>query len=86
MTVTVPDDLAQTIASLMQSGGYRSTDDVLRAAVQMLEKDQERRENVEALRKSLQESVDQIAQGKVHDGEEVFAEVLRELGDDSEAA
>lgn len=82
MTVTVPDDVAKMIAAQVESGAYGSTDDVLRAAVHVLERDAERRKKVDELRKSIQESTDQIASGQFYDGEEVFAEVLRELGDD----
>lgn len=82
MTVTVPDDVEKMIAALIESGAYQSTDDVLRAAVRVLDQDAERRRKTDDLRKSLQESVDQIARGQVHDGEAVFAEVLRDLGDE----
>jgi putative addiction module CopG family antidote len=82
MTVTVPDDVEKMIAALIESGAYQSTDDVLRAAVKVLDQDANRRRKVDELRKSLQESTEQFARGQVHDGEEVFAEVLRDLGDD----
>ena len=82
MTVTVPDDVEKMIVALIESGAYQSTDDVLRAAVRVLDQDADRRRKVDKLRRSLQESTEQIARGQVHDGEAVFAEVLRDLGDD----
>jgi antitoxin ParD1/3/4 len=86
MTVTVPADVASFLSAQVESGAYRSTDDALRAAVQILERDTERRRRHDQLRKSLQESVEQIARGEVYDGEEVFDEILRELGDEEVGA
>ena len=84
MTVSLPPDVASILASQVAAGTYASTDDALRAAATLLEREAERRLKVEKLRQSLQESIDQADRGELLDGDEVFDEILRELDEASE--
>jgi len=84
MTFSLPPDVAKILASQVAAGTYASTDDALRAAACLLERQAEHRLKVEKLRQSLQESIDQADRGELLDGDEVFDEVLKELNEASE--
>jgi antitoxin ParD1/3/4 len=85
MTISLPPDVAKILASQVAAGTYASTDDALRAAAYLLERQAEHRIKVEKLRQSLQESIDQADRGELLDGDEVFDEVLRELTEASKS-
>ena len=82
MTINVPTDIAGQLASHVASGEYASTEDALRAAVKLLGEEKDRQRKLEEFKRSLREAEEQIERGECRDGEEVFAELLRELGDD----
>ena len=82
MTVNLPMDVAGELASHVASGAYASTEDALRAAVKLLGEQKDRQQKLEEFKRSLREADEAIERGEFYDGEEVFAEILRELGED----
>ena len=87
MTIQLPTDVAGQLAAHVASGEYATTEDALRAAVNLLGKEKDRQRKLEEFKRSLREADEAIERGEFYDGEEVFAEVLRELGaDDAEAS
>lgn len=80
MTLELEPDLVKAIDELIRSSGYRSPEDVVRAAILLLKsQDRERREEFDRLRAQIQIGIDQIERGEVHDADEVFAELLEGL-------
>jgi Arc/MetJ-type ribon-helix-helix transcriptional regulator len=82
MTINLPTDIAGQLATHVASGEYASTEEALRAAVQLLGEEKERQRKLEEFKRSLREAEEQFERGECRDGEEVFAELLRELGDE----
>lgn len=66
MDVPIPAELEQFVHDSVQSGSYRDTAAVISEALRLLA----RREH---LRREVNAGVEQLAQGKGIDGEEVFA-------------
>jgi Arc/MetJ-type ribon-helix-helix transcriptional regulator len=80
--MNLPTDVAGVLASHVAAGDYASAEDALRAAVKLLGGEKDRQRKLEELKRSLREADEAIERGEFYDGEEVFAEVLRELRDE----
>jgi putative addiction module CopG family antidote len=74
------DPGSEAILSRLVAGGeYSSTSEAVAAAVQLLEAEVHRRRKHAELRDLIGEGVQSANLGELYDGEEVFAEILREL-------
>ena len=69
MTVNLPSDVAALVSARVQSGDFGSPEDVLRAAVQSLERERERSRQEAKLKSMLEAAVCQIEKGEIVDGD-----------------
>lgn len=80
MPLSLSPETEKLVESKMRDGGYRSADDVVRAALATLDQMNRAREFAPGeVDRLLAEADAEIERGDVLDGEEVFRE-LRELG------
>jgi putative addiction module CopG family antidote len=79
MTINVPPDVATFVNSQVASGVFRSPDEVLRAAVESLQRDAKRQEAEHAFRQSLVESAAEIERGEFQECDHAFDDVEVEL-------
>ena len=86
MSVNLPADLESFVVAEVASGAFASSDDVLRAAVELLRRENERRKQQDDLRRSLQASIAEADRGELIDVDEAFDEAERELFGGREAA
>jgi antitoxin ParD1/3/4 len=85
MTIELEPDLDKAIDDLIATGGYHSRQEVIREAIELLKsREPARQEAMARLRREIQIGLDQIARGELHDAEEVFEELLRDLPDPDE--
>jgi antitoxin ParD1/3/4 len=73
MSISVPADLEETIREKVESGQYDDPSDVIRAAMRLLEK---RDQRLQELRTSIEEGIAAIERGE---GIELTAEVWEEI-------
>lgn len=86
MDVALSPELERLIQELVASRRYSSASEVVREALRLLqERDQLRDLRRAELRKKIAEGVASAEAGRLHDGEQVFEELLEGL-DDEEAA
>jgi putative addiction module CopG family antidote len=85
MSINLPADLESFIAAEVASGAFPSPDDVLRAAVELLRRENERCRQKDALRQSLQAAIAEADRGELVDVDEAFDEAERELFGGKEA-
>jgi antitoxin ParD1/3/4 len=76
MTLSITSEIEQRITIQLNSGRYQSADEVILAALELLE---QREQKLVELRKQIDIGAEQIAQGKVTDGEVVFDRLLNRL-------
>lgn len=76
MTLSITSEIEQRITIQLNSGRYQSADEVILAALELLE---QREQRLVELRKQIDIGAEQIAQGKVTDGEVVFEHLLNRL-------
>lgn len=69
MNISLKPEHEQFIQAQIQSGQYRSAEELLDAAIALL---QQRAQRLEALRQQIAVGSEQIARGQVTDGELVF--------------
>jgi len=79
MTVNLPSDVAALVDARVQSGDFGSPEEVLRAAVQSLERETERSRQEAKLRSMLEAAVKQVENGETVDGDQAFDEIEMEL-------
>ncbi|MBD2360506.1 type II toxin-antitoxin system ParD family antitoxin [Anabaena minutissima FACHB-250] len=83
MYIQITPELEQFIQAQLASGRFASADDVVNEAFKLL---QEREQKIKKLREEISLGTEQIATGKVTDGELVFArlqEKIRQITEDS---
>lgn len=79
MSIELPEDLQQVVDRKVKSGAYRSAEEVMREALYLLiEHDAREERKLEALRRDIQEGLDDIERGAIHSWEEVERE-MREI-------
>lgn len=71
-------DIVSIVDEVMETGHYASRDDVLRAGVKLVQERERKRAELAAL---LQEGLDDIKAGRIHDLEDVFRELDEELAE-----
>ena len=76
MTLSITSEIEQRITIQLNSGRYQSADEVILAALELLE---QREQKLVELRKQIDIGAAQITQGKVTDGEIVFDRLLNRL-------
>ena len=90
MEVSLTPELERWIAERVAAGEFESATAAVREGLLLLQKEEERRIKLEALRRDVDVSIEQLDRGEGVDGEEVFEEALRWIAaqreDASEAA
>jgi len=79
MTVNLPADVAALVDARVRSGDFKSPEEVLRAAVQSLEKEAERGRQETKLKSMINAAVQQVENGETVDVDQAFDEVEMEL-------
>ena len=69
MTLSITSEIEKRITTQLHSGRYQSADEVILAALELLD---QREQRLVELRRQIDIGAEQIAQGKVTDGEVVF--------------
>jgi antitoxin ParD1/3/4 len=78
MNVSLTQEMEHFIYERVASGRYRSASEVVREALRLLqEREEERRNRLDALRKEIDEGIEAIERGETIDGE-AFIEEVRE--------
>ncbi len=70
MNISIPPELEGFVQSLILSGDYRNSDEVVGTALKMLQ-------NKEKLRREIQAGIDQLDQGQGRDADDVFARLMK---------
>ena len=84
MTISVTPELDRFVKEQVESGKYASSSEVVRAGLRLLyEREQERTERREALKRLVQEGLHDLESGKVADSKRVFAR-MRNIIDQAE--
>ena len=79
VNISITPELDAFLQSRVASGRYRTTSEVVREALRLLERqEQEWEQDFQQLKAELQRGADQAARGELIDGDEVFEE-LRKL-------
>jgi len=76
MHIEIKPELEQFIQMQLTHGRFSSVDDMLDEAFKLL---QERERRIEELRQKIAEGTEEISQGKVTDGELVFARLREKI-------
>lgn len=77
MNVSLTPELERYINEKVEGGSYRSASEVVRESVRLMQRvEEERAAKLAALRRDIDEAVEQMERGESVDGEEAFAEVL----------
>jgi antitoxin ParD1/3/4 len=79
MSVQLAPESEAILNRLVASGAYSTPAAAVAAAVQLLEAQAERRKKHEELTALIQEGIESAERGELHDGEEVFEEILRDI-------
>jgi antitoxin ParD1/3/4 len=76
MTISVTPELDRFVKEQVESGKYASSSEVVRAGLRLLyEREQERTERREALKRLVQEGLDDFRSGKVAESRSVFSKM-----------
>lgn len=87
MELSLTPELERWIAERVAAGEFESASAAVRAGLLLLQqKEEERRIRLEALRRDVDLSIEQLDCGKGVDGDEVFDEVLRWIATQREEA
>ncbi len=79
MQIAIKPDQEQYILEKLQQGKYKSIDELLSIAFQLLEKHDEKEKQLSELRRKIAEGTEQIRQGEVIEGELVFQQLPQKL-------
>ena len=74
MEITLTPELEKLVNEEIESGRYKSASEVVREGLRLLEA---RRLKLEALRRDIQEGIDQADRGELVSADEVFAEMRK---------
>ncbi|MBW4695127.1 MAG: type II toxin-antitoxin system ParD family antitoxin [Lyngbya sp. HA4199-MV5] len=75
MSIVLKPEHEQLVQAQLATGKYATADDVIIAALKLLEREQQ----LEALRQKIAIGTDQIQRGQVVDGETVFAQLQAKI-------
>lgn len=76
MSLSLTPETEQRITDQLSRGSYQSADELILAGLQLLE---EREKRLTQLRQQIEVGAEQIARGRVTDGEQVFDRLLHKL-------
>ncbi|AFW96168.1 MULTISPECIES: type II toxin-antitoxin system ParD family antitoxin [Nostocales] len=79
MQIAVKPDQEKYILEKLQQGKYKSIDELLSIAFQLLEQHDEKEKQLSELRRKIAEGTEQIRQGEVIEGELVFQQLPQKL-------
>ncbi len=80
MNLNLTPELESLIHQEVTSGLYNSASEVVREALRLMQThDEFRHAKLEALRRDIQEGLDDIEAGRVRDGKEAMAEIKKRL-------
>lgn len=79
MQIAIKPDQEQYILEKLQQGKYKSIDELLSIAFQLLEQHDEKEKQLSELRRKIAEGTEQIRQGEVIEGELVFQQLPQKL-------
>ncbi|CAD5913190.1 hypothetical protein PCC9214_00176 [Planktothrix tepida] len=79
MQIAIKPDQEKFILEKLQQGKYKSVDDLLTVAFQLLDQHDQREKQLIELRQKIAEGTQQIREGKVVDGELVFQQLQEKL-------
>jgi antitoxin ParD1/3/4 len=79
MQIAVKPDQEKYILEKLQQGKYKSIDELLSIAFQLLEQHEEKEKQLSELRRKIAEGTEQICQGEVIEGEVVFQQLQEKL-------
>jgi antitoxin ParD1/3/4 len=79
MKIEVKPDQEKYILEKLQQGKYKSIDELLSIAFQLLEQHDEKEKQLSELRRKIAEGTEQIRQGEVIEGELVFQQLPQKL-------
>jgi antitoxin ParD1/3/4 len=79
MQIAVKPDQEKYILEKLQQGKYKSIDELLSIAFQLLEQHEEKENQLSELRRKIAEGTEQIRQGEVIEGELVFQQLQEKL-------
>ena len=79
MQIAVKPDQEKYILEKLQQGKYKSIDESLSIAFQLLEQHEEKEKQLSELRRKIAEGTEQIRQGEVIEGELVFQQLPQKL-------
>ncbi len=83
MTVELGSDAEARIQERIKSGRFATPNDVVLAGLHLLDKrEQERADDLVALRRSIARGFEELDRGEGADGEAFFAELLAELDEE----
>lgn len=87
MNVSLTPELERLVAEKVDSGLYRSASEVLREGLRLLRvRDDEQTARLEALRRDIQEGLDELDRGESVPGEEAFDRIMARIDGHEEAA
>ncbi|MEY3221870.1 MAG: type II toxin-antitoxin system ParD family antitoxin [Cuspidothrix sp.] len=79
MQIAVKPDQEKYILEKLQEGKYKSIDELLSIAFQLLEQHDEKEKQLIELRRKIAEGTEQLRQGEVIEGELVFQQLQEKL-------
>ncbi|MCW9680877.1 type II toxin-antitoxin system ParD family antitoxin [Dolichospermum planctonicum UHCC 0167] len=82
MQIAIKPDQEQYILEKLQQGKYKSIDELLSIAFQLLEEHDEKEKQLSQLRQKIAEGTEQLRQGEVIEGELVFQQLQEKLKHD----
>jgi antitoxin ParD1/3/4 len=82
MQIAIKPDQEQYILEKLQQGKYKSIDELLSIAFQLLEEHDEKEKQLSELRRKIAEGTEQLRQGEVIEGELVFQQLQEKLKHD----
>ncbi|MCE2719679.1 MAG: type II toxin-antitoxin system ParD family antitoxin [Dolichospermum sp.] len=82
MQIAIKPDQEQYILEKLQQGKYKSIDELLSIAFQLLEEHDEKEKQLSQLRRKIAEGTEQLRQGEVIEGELVFQQLQEKLKHD----
>ena len=82
MQIAIKPDQEQYILEKLQQGKYKSIDELLSIAFQLLEEHDEKEKQLSQLKRKIAEGTEQLRQGEVIESELVFQQLQEKLKHD----